>query len=115
MIDPGDRRQARGDTGGEDRLIESQQIVCRNAGVQAQIPAPAGDRRDRSSQGAQLPGCLARQSAGWREGGDHLRANRRFVAQDIQVAEHLGMIDPGDRRQARGDTAAASASTPRCT
>lgn len=39
MIDPGDRRQARGDTGGEDRLIESQQIICRNAGVQAQIDA----------------------------------------------------------------------------
>ena len=37
MIDPVDRRQARGDTGGEDRLIERQQIVCRNAGVQAQI------------------------------------------------------------------------------
>ena len=26
MIDPVDRRQARGDTGGEDRLIERQQI-----------------------------------------------------------------------------------------
>ncbi len=35
MIDPIDRRQARGDTGGEDRLIERQQIVCRDAGVQA--------------------------------------------------------------------------------
>ncbi len=34
MIDPDDRRQARGDAGGEDRLIERQQIVCRDAGVQ---------------------------------------------------------------------------------
>jgi hypothetical protein len=104
MIDPGDRRQARGDTGGEDRLIESQQIVCRNA-----------DRTMLDLNGVDLR-LNTRVTADDLLAFDetilatdrHLRANRRFVAQDIQVAEHLGMIDPGDRRQARG-------STPRCT
>ena len=33
----------------------------------------------------------------------HLLAYRRFIAQDIEVAQHFGMLDPGDIRHPRGD------------